>query len=263
MKVRVLAATILVLGGTPPLRAEKLPQDFRTAFEQTFRPKRTHAVVMVDGLPTTSIYGVKGDSTGGTAHYSIDVVDGAWKTSDGIMDFDQTAADVLRKGEVMELASIAYKDNRLDLRMVSLEAHKVTRGSWILKSRKPEPVATNFKFFFPFRATGAADVPKALEYIDRYLKVFPGEAEARSYSARMMAGMGEPEGVPALPGSRPPTTAAATTTKQDIKVGMTPLEVIDALGKPEKEVNFENKSRWTYPDLTVIFENGRVKEVRF
>ena len=69
--------------------------------------------------------------------------------------------------------------------------------------------------------------------------------------------------MPALPGSRPTTTAAATTTKKDIKVGMTPLEVIDALGKPQKEVNFENKSRWTYPDLTVIFENGRVKEVRF
>jgi hypothetical protein len=259
MKVRLLAATVLVLAGPLPLRAEKLPQDFRLAFEQTFRPKRSHAVVMVEGLPTTSIYGVKGETTGGTAHYSIDVVDGGWKTSEGIMDFDQTAADSLRKGEVMEVASIAYKDNRLDLRMVSLEAHKVTRGSWILKSRKPEPVATNFKFFFPFRAVSAADVPKALDYIAQYLKVFPGEAEARTYAARMMAGNGAPEAVPALPGSRP----TATTTKKDIKVGMTPLEVIEALGKPDKEVNFENKSRWSYPDLTVIFENGRVKEVRF
>jgi hypothetical protein len=44
---------------------------------------------------------------------------------------------------------------------------------------------------------------------------------------------------------------------------MTPLEVLDVLGKPQKEVTFENKSRWTYPDLTVVFENGRVKEVRF
>jgi hypothetical protein len=44
---------------------------------------------------------------------------------------------------------------------------------------------------------------------------------------------------------------------------MTPLEVLDVLGKPEKEVSFENRARWSYPDLTVIFENGRVKEVRF
>lgn len=261
MKVRVLAAAVLVLAGAPPLRAEKLPQDFRNAFEGTFRTKRTHAVVMMEGLPTTSIYGVKGDSTGGTAHYSIDVKDGGWKTSEGILDFDQKAADFLRKGEVLELDSIAYKDNRVDLRMVSLEAHKVTRGEWFLKSRKPEPVATNFKFFFPFRVAGAADVPKAVEYIDQYLRVFPGEAEARAYSARLMAGMGAPAAVGALPGSRP--TAAATTTKKEIKTGMTALEVIEALGKPDKEVNFENKSRWSYPDLTVIFENGRVKEVRF
>jgi len=213
---------------------------------------------MMEGVPTTSIYGVKGETTGGTAHYSIDIVDGAWKPSEGILDFDQTAADSLHKGEVMELASIAYKDNRLDLRMVSLEAHRVTRGSWILKQRKPEPVATNFKFFLPFRATTAGDVPKAIEYIERYLKVFPTESDARAYANRMLAGAGE--------ANRPSTPVAATpvtTSKKEIKAGMTPLEVMEILGKPEKEVNFENKSRWTYPDLTVIFENGRVKEVRF
>jgi len=119
-------------------------------------------------------------------------------------------------------------------------------------------VATNFKFFFPFRVTGAADVPKAVEFIDQYLRVFPGEPQARTYSAKMMAGGGAPPRVPSRV-----TAAATTTTKKEIKVGMTPLEVIEALGKPEKEVNFENKSRWNYPDLTVIFESGRVKEVRF
>jgi len=270
MNARVLAAAGLVLACAPALRAEKLPQDFRTAFEQALHPKRTHAVVMLEGLPTTSIYGVKGETTGGTAHYSIDVVDGGWKTSEGWMDFDQTAADLLHKGEVMELASIAYKDNRVDLRMVSLENHKVTRGEWILKSRKPEPVATNFKFFFPFHAAGAADVPKAMEYIEKYLKMFSGEAEARSYGARLVAG-GAAEPTSMRPAPRAPSAPKApaapaptgTTTRQDIKVGMTPLQVMDALGKPDKEVNFENKSRWTYPDLTVIFENGRVKEVRF
>lgn len=260
MKLSPLAA-VLLLAGTPPLFAEKVPQDFRKAFEQTFRTKHSHVVVVMEGLPTTSIFGVDGESTGGTAHYSIDIKDGGWKTSEGIMDFDQTAADVLRKGEVMELASIAYKDDRLDMRMVSLEAHRVTRGSWILKSRKPEPVATNFKFFFPFKVTGAADVPKALEYIDKYLKVFPNEAEARAYGAQFMAGAAAP--IPARSASSSAASAATTTTKKDIRVGMTPLEVIDTLGKPEKEVNFENKTRWTYPDLTVIFENGRVKEVRF
>jgi hypothetical protein len=217
----------------------------------------------MDGLPTTSIYGVKGETTGGTAHYSIDVKDGGWKTSEGFMDFDQTAADLLRKGEVMELDSIAYKDNRLDLRMVSLEAHKVTRGEWILKSRKPEPVATNFKFFFPFRAFNASDVPRALEYVGRLLRPFPSQDEARLFAARLMAG-GAAEASHRDNGPVPArATASAPVSKKEIKTGMTPLEVLDVLGKPQKEVTFENKSRWTYPDLTVLFENGRVKEVRF
>jgi hypothetical protein len=51
--------------------------------------------------------------------------------------------------------------------------------------------------------------------------------------------------------------------KKEIKPGMSMLEVIDVLGKPQKEVSFENATKWTYPDLTVIFENGKVKEVRF
>jgi len=97
------AAFFLLLAAPSPLLAEKVPQDFRAAFEQSFRPKRSHAVVMMDGLPTTSIYGVNGDSTGGTAHFSIDVREEGWKTSEGIMDFDQTAADFLHKGEDVRL----------------------------------------------------------------------------------------------------------------------------------------------------------------
>jgi len=144
---------------------------------------------------------------------------------------------------------------------VSIEAHKVTRGSWILKQRKPEPVATNFKFFFPFRAYNASDVPRAVDYIGRYLRPYPNQDEARVHAARLLAGGGEAAPVREPASAR--TVASAGTSKKEIKTGMTPLEVLDILGKPQKEVTFENKSRWTYPDLTVVFENGRVKEVRF
>jgi hypothetical protein len=44
---------------------------------------------------------------------------------------------------------------------------------------------------------------------------------------------------------------------------MTSLDVIDILGRPQKEMTFGNTTRWTYPDLTVIFENGKVREVKF
>ena len=261
MRTQTLFALAALTLAAIPARAEKLPAEFRAMLERTFSTGRTYGVVMRDGIPTTSIYGVEGNQT--AAHFSIDIVDGSWKVSQGLLDTDQTAADFLTKGEVVELKAISWKDNRVDLRFESTEAHKVTRGALFLKDTKREPVATNFKFFFPFKVTGVADVPKALEYIDRYLKVFSNETEARAYAAEFMAGVAPP--IPARPASSNASSASATstTTKKDIMVGMTPLDVIDTLGKPEKEVNFENKSRWTYPDLTVIFENGRVKEVRF
>jgi hypothetical protein len=65
------------------------------------------------------------------------------------------------------------------------------------------------------------------------------------------------------PAAAPAAAPAKATAKREIKPGMTALEVIDILGKPQSETAFQNQSKWVYPDLTVIFDNGRVKEVRF
>ena len=266
MSRHVLPAVVLALAAAGTLRAEKLPSEFKAAFERKFWVGRTYAVVMQPGVATTSIYGVKGDST--NAHYSVDVIDGSWKTSEGLLDFDQTAADFLDLGEVMELASLSYKDNRVDMRMVSVEAKKVTRGGGFSKSTKREPVATNFKFFFPVpksQVMTAADAPMAIDYVETYLRAFPNEGQARAYAAQLIAGGARPAtyraqgGAPAAPAAAAP----ASTSKKEIKVGMTPLEVLDTLGRPQKELTFQNTTRWTYPDLTVIFENGKVKEVKF
>jgi hypothetical protein len=256
----LLASALGVAATATPAHAQKLGPDFKAAFELVFRPKYTYAVVTREGIPTTSIYGVDGKSQN-TAHYSVDVVDGRWKASEGLLDFDQTAADFLNLGELMEVASIAYKDNRVDLRMVSLEAHRVTRGS-LFKTTNREPVATNFKFFLPFLARTDKDVPQAVDYISQYLRPFKSESEARAFGGSLAGGDARSSATSA-PRSSTSSGPAAGTAKKEIKVGMTPLEVLDVLGKPQKEVTFENKSRWTYPDLTVTFENGRVKEVKF
>jgi hypothetical protein len=265
MRALTLAAGLVILGAVP-VRAEKTSSDFRAEFERVFRKGRTFAVVVQPGVPTVSINGDDG-KTKGTAHFSVDVTDGHWTPSQGLLDLNQTARDTLEVGEIMELDSISYKENRVDLRMVSLEARKVNRGVWILKDVKREPVATNFKFFFPFRANAANDVPKAIEYIGEFLKPFPTASEAREFASRLTGG---PSARARLRETEPPrarassgATASGSSSKKEIKTGMTPLEVLDILGKPQKEVTFENKSRWTYPDLTVVFENGRVKEVRF
>lgn len=246
--MRSILASLAVLFLAAPVSAAKLSDAFRAEFERTFAPHRTYAVVVEKGIPTTSVYGVQGNET--RAHYSIDVKGDRWETSAGLLDTAQVAVDFLEVGEVLELDSISYKDNRLDLRMVSVEAHNVTRGG-LLKATKREPVATNFKFFFPFPVSGPKDVPKAVAYVSRLVKPFPTERAARAF-----ARSGGSAGVGAQ-------AATPRASKKEIRSGMTALQVIEAVGKPQKELTFESKTRWTYPDFQVIFENGRVVEVKF
>ena len=269
MSLRPLAAAVaaLLLVAVAPAGAEKIPPDLRSAFEGKVR-KGFFGVVVQKGVPTTSIYGTKGDQT--DAYYSVDIKGGEWQTSEGLLDFNQVAVDALTQGEVMEIVDVTYKDARIDLRMASLEAHKVTRGSGFAKTTKREPVSTNFKFFFPFSPRSAQDLSQVLEYIGPWLAVFRSEADARAFAAQVVAGGGAPAAAPVAAHGAPARAAApaaaapaAATTKKEIKPGMSMLEVIDVLGKPQKEVSFETKTRWTYPDLVVIFVNGRVKEVQF
>ena len=44
---------------------------------------------------------------------------------------------------------------------------------------------------------------------------------------------------------------------------MTFDEVKGLFGEPTGEVVFGNKTRWSFADITVIFEDGKVTEVRF
>src|SRR5260221_10073350 len=210
MKTRLPLVAALVVACAGPLQAEKIPAEFRAPFEQKFWAGKTYAVVLQKGLPTMSICGVRGDST--NAHCWIDVIGENWKASEGLLDFDQTDVAYLDLGEVMELNSLSWKDNRVDLKLISVESKKVTRGSGFLRSTKREPVSTNFKFFFPFpksKVMTAADVPVGLEFIQLYLQPFPTEAQARVYAAEIVAGGARPATAPAAPPPASPRDHAA------------------------------------------------------
>jgi hypothetical protein len=61
-----------------------------------------------------------------------------------------------------------------------------------------------------------------------------------------------------------PTSAAKPGSKRtEIKPGMTSDEVRRALGEPEAEVVFGEKTRWTYPGMTVVFTRNKVTDVQF
>jgi Zn-dependent protease with chaperone function len=60
-----------------------------------------------------------------------------------------------------------------------------------------------------------------------------------------------------------PAKAPAPGASREIKAGMTTDEVLALLGQPEDRLAFGRRARWVYPGKTVVFEGGRVTDVRF
>lgn len=265
MSSRVVSALALAVLSSAPVRAEKLSDDFRSEFQRIVR-RRTYAVVVQKGVPTVPINGMKGDQAG-NATFGVDIVSPTeWRSAQGLFDSNQDVASLLEPGEILEVVDVTFKDNRVDIRTVSTEAKKIRRGAWILKTEIRETVSTNFKFFFPEewkgRAMNREEVPAALDYISAWLVFFPDEGSARRLSAQVATG-DMPRMAPGPHPMRSGAQAAPAAEKAEIKPGMTALEVVEIMGKPQKQVTFGHTEKWTYDDITVIFENGKVKDVRF
>ena len=64
---------------------------------------------------------------------------------------------------------------------------------------------------------------------------------------------------PLVPRPAPPVASTST----ELKPGMTTDEVRRTFGPPRSEVVFGEKLRWTYPDMIVVFEKGKVVDVKF
>ena len=67
----------------------------------------------------------------------------------------------------------------------------------------------------------------------------------------------------ARPGVTVTAAPASPANRAEIKQGMSPDDVRHVLGEPQAEVVFGTKTRWTYPDLTIVFEKDKVVDVRF
>ncbi len=88
----------------------------------------------------------------------------------------------------------------------------------------------------------------------------PAPATATARTAPAPSGVGQALVSPHTSG---PAPGAGSTVHAEIKRGMTADEVRKALGDPQAEVVFGDRTRWTYPDLTIVFEKGRVADVKF
>jgi Zn-dependent protease with chaperone function len=128
-------------------------------------------------------------------------------------------------------------------------------------------------FFFSdhsLSSARAANLEKQIlfNYPDGPKKVARARTPARSASPATSVAAApaprapEPQSSRALTGPAA-APAAASSGPKEIKPGMSAAEVQRLLGAPKEQLAFGSQSKWVYPSLSVIFEGGKVKEVRF
>jgi hypothetical protein len=104
------------------------------------------------------------------------------------------------------------------------------------------------KFPFPKNSTPNAD--EVMKSIEEVVTVdAPADQPAADNSAQ--------------PAQQPePPAAAPAAAPQTIALGQTTDQVVAILGQPQKIVNLGAKQMYFYPDMKVIFANGKVSDVK-
>lgn len=60
-----------------------------------------------------------------------------------------------------------------------------------------------------------------------------------------------------------PSSSGSGSGEAQIEPGMTEKQVLAQLGAPTKKVAFGPKSQWVYKNMTIVFEKGKVTDVKF
>ena len=203
-------------------------------------------------------------------------------------------------GLVVLAASSAYRSgygrgmedqaDRVGLRYAYEAGYDITKGPrlWNRFAKKYGEGNKAVNFFFGDHSLSAARAAKlekeiAFNYPDGPKSGGPARdargpapappivASQRSVTVAMVGPVGTtaqpaPAGAQALAATSPapaPRASSGGATRTEIRKGMTPDEVKKALGEPQAEVVFGDKTKWTYRDLVVVFEGGKVVDVRF
>jgi hypothetical protein len=104
---------------------------------------------------------------------------------------------------------------------------------------------------FPFVKNVAPPADEVMKTIEEVITA-EGETQDAAAPAADNAGAPPAEGPAAQPAASPKTIALGQTTDQ----------VVGILGQPQKIVNLGAKQMYFYPDMKVIFTNGKVSDVQ-
>ncbi|MFZ3332742.1 MAG: hypothetical protein WA197_19060 [Candidatus Acidiferrales bacterium] len=108
---------------------------------------------------------------------------------------------------------------------------------------------------FPFPKNGNPNADEVMKSIEEVVTVdAPADQPAADNSAPPAQQAEQPAPAPAA--------SAPAAAPQTIALGQTTDQVVAILGQPQKIVNLGAKQMYFYPDMKVIFTNGKVSDVK-
>lgn len=192
-RVLTLLLVICCLAG---LRAQRWDW-LRTEFERRFPPGSSYAVVVRGDLPTVGINGARGRERGRAA-IPVEIEMTGWKQGGSLGR--EPATGTLARGEVMKIDKIEFSNDRMEIRLVSLEPHVVARDAENPERSRSEPVSTVLKLrreardlrsavtWQPPAGSGLVGSLGTFEIdvlLDPYVRLFGTLDEAQRYSASL------------------------------------------------------------------------------
>ncbi len=152
--------------------------------------------------------------------------------------------------------------DRVGLRYAYEAGYDITKGPGLWRKfarRYGEPDAVQ-NFFFADHTQAS----KRAEHLERELALnYPNGPKRRARPApTRRASVKDPVHRVARASTNPRPSSQAAAAAGDVRAGMTPDQVRAVLGRPADQSSFGRRARWVYQDRTVVFEGGRVTDVR-
>ncbi len=194
-----------------------------------------YLVAIKDGLAVGICSGHRGGETGMRVDLDYSNARVHQSRAFEILDPDEcrgASPEPIHVGEVLKIRHLAIHRGNIRVFVENVSPHAITRGRGAFQHESYEGGRA-------ILAIHAPDDQTAAGILDHWVKPFSTAEEAAKYG----------------------NTASGAFVKE-VKLGMTPAEVEQALGLPQTRVELGEKVLYKYKDMTVEFHEGKVTDVR-
>ncbi len=211
------------------------------------------------------------DGAGTDGFTNAGVSDSAQDVTKALQGKDKTLRVVESAANADVIVRINTRDSRKDVNSVSTYKNKSEDGKQTTTTTQANESTTRIVYAtlmagdfhseivgegMSWRIAAGAVANKVDKWSkENYARLVERRSPPSAGAGSTSAPQAEAQAAPAAPEE----TASDTT----ITPGMTTDEVAKAMGEPQKKVTFGQKSLWTYKGMQVVFENGKVTDVKF